>query len=506
MHAIAELADGFARAMTPEALLFCFIGVTAGTFVGALPGIGALAAISLSLPLTYYLDPMIALIMLAGIFYGTQYGSSISAILLNLPGTPASAITCIDAYPMTKNGRAGPALFITAVSSFVGGSVGIIMLIGFAPVLAKIAISFSSADYFALILFCLVGASTLGVGSPIKGLAMVTVGLMLGLVGIDVTTGQPRFTMGLPMLTDGIDLVPMMMGLFGVSEILSTYAQKSGDLSSPTTPVKLRDLVPTRKDVKEATWPTIRGSFIGSFVGALPGMGATLSTFISYGLEKRISKNPEKFGHGAVEGIAAPEASNNASVQSAFIPTLSIGIPGDAVMAVLIGAMMIHGIQAGPLFMVREADLFWGVVASMWIGNVMLLILNLPLIGIWVRLLRIPSHVLYPTILLFVCVGVFSVNNNVKDIYIVMVFGLIGYFFGMFGYSMASLVLGVILAPLLEEHLRRALLISDGSYSVFFERPMSAVFMILTVVLIVFSFKGQVSAMFKRTRVSNVEG
>lgn len=505
MDALINLAHGFERALSLEALLFCFIGVTVGTFVGALPGIGALAAISLSLPLTYYLDPMIALIMLAGIFYGTQYGSSISAILLNLPGTPASAITCIEANPMTKSGRAGPALFITAIASFVGGSIGIVLLMGFTPVLAKVAIGFSSADYFGLILFCLVGASMLGVGSPLKGLCMVAVGLLLGLVGTDVTSGTPRFTLGIPMLTDGIDLVAMMMGLFGVSEILSAYS-KGGASLVPTSAVTLRSLIPTRQDVREARGATLRGSFLGAVIGVLPGMGATLATFIAYGIEKRISRNPEKFSHGAVEGLASPEAANNASVQTAFIPTLGIGIPGDAVMAVLIAAMMIHGIQAGPLFMVQQADLFWGVVASMWIGNVMLLILNLPLIGFWVRILTIPSHVLYPSILLLVCIGVYSVNNNVHDIFIVIIFGAVGFAFGLFGYPMASLVLGVILAPLLEEHLRRALLLSDGSYMIFLQRPISATFVVLTALFIVFTFKNQVMALFSSQRHGDVRG
>ncbi|MCT8990262.1 tripartite tricarboxylate transporter permease [Chelativorans sp. SCAU2101] len=505
MDALVNLAHGFERALSLEALLFCFIGVTVGTFVGALPGIGALAAISLSLPLTYYLDPMVALIMLAGIFYGTQYGSSISAILLNLPGTPASAITCLEAYPMTKSGRAGPALFITAIASFVGGSIGIVFLMGFTPVLAKFAIGFSSADYFGLILFCLVGASMLGVGSPLKGLCMVAVGLLLGLVGTDVTSGTPRFTLGIPMLTDGIDLVAMMMGLFGVAEILSAYS-KGGESLVSASAVALRSLIPTRQDVREAGGATLRGSLVGAVIGVLPGMGATLATFIAYGLEKRISRNPEKFAHGAVEGVASPEAANNASVQTAFIPTLGIGIPGDAVMAVLIAAMMIHGIQAGPLFMVQQADLFWGVVASMWIGNVMLLILNIPLIGLWVRILTIPSHVLYPSILLLVCIGVYSVNNNVNDIIIVIVFGAVGYVFGMFGYPMASLVLGVILAPLLEEHLRRALLLSDGNYMIFLQRPLSATFLALTALFIVFSFKNQLMALFSNERHGDVRG
>jgi TctA family transporter len=489
MDVIASLLGGFERALTLEALFFCFVGVTVGTFVGVLPGIGALAAISLSLPLTYYLDPMIALIMLSGIFYGTQYGSSTSAILLNIPGTPAAAITCLEGYPLARQGRAGVALFITAVSSFVGGSIGIVLLMAFTPALAAIAIGFSSADYFSLILFCLVGTAMLGIGSPLKGLCMVAVGLLLGMVGIDVSSGQARFTLGIVALTDGINLVAMMMGLFGVAEILQAFAT-SGSVS-PLRPgsISLRSLLPDRKDIREATMPTIRGSLVGSIVGVLPGMGATLGTFIAYGLEKRVSRTPEKFGNGAIAGIASPEASNNASVQTAFIPTMGIGIPGDAVMAVLIGALMIHGIQPGPLFMVQQADLFWGVVASMWIGNVLLLVLNIPLIGIWVRILAISPRVLYPTVLVLVCIGVYSVNNNVFDVFATIIFGLVGYSFGLFGYPMASLVLGFILSPLLEEHLRRSLLISDGNYMVFLQRPISGTFIALTALVVLLSFR-----------------
>jgi TctA family transporter len=489
MDALLNLAAGFERALTPEALLFCFIGVSLGTLVGALPGIGSLATISLILPLTYYVDPVVALIMLAGVFYGSQYGGTIASVLLNVPGEPSSAVTCIDARPMTKQGRAGVALFIAAVSSFVGGSIGILLLVACTPILASFALRLSSADYFSFILFCLVGASMLSTSSPLKGLCMVAVGLLLGLVGIDVTSGTARFTFGVPALTDGINLVAIMMGLFGVSEVLANFAKGSDLPAVPPGAVPLRSLIPTRKDLRESVLPALRGSAVGSIVGVLPGMGATLATFIAYGVEKRVAKDPSRFGKGAVEGVAAPEAANNASVQSAFVPTLALGIPGDAVMAVLVGAMMIHGIQPGPLFTTQHPDVFWGLVASMWIGNVMLLILNIPLIGIWVKLLSIPPRVLYPTILLLVCVGVYSVNNNVFDVMVTIVFGIVGYGLGIFGYPAVSLVLGYILAAKMEEHLRRALLISDGDYAVFIQEPISATFIVCTVLIALFSFR-----------------
>jgi TctA family transporter len=489
MDALVNLAAGFERALTPEALLFCFIGVSLGTLVGALPGIGSLATISLILPLTYYVDPVVALIMLAGIFYGSQYGGTIASVILNLPGEPSSAITCVEAAPMARRGQAGVALFIAAISSFVGGSLGIVLLVAFTSTLSGFALQFSSADYFSFILFCLVGASMLSTGSPLKGLCMMGVGLVIGTVGIDVTSGVARFTFGLPAFTDGINLVAIMMGLFGVSEVLTNYANRDEAPAVPSHAVSLRSLIPTRQQLRDSALPALRGAGVGSIVGVLPGMGATLATFIAYGLEKRVAKDPSRFGHGAIEGIASPEAANNASVQSAFVPTLGLGIPGDAVMAVLVGAMMIHGIQPGPLFMTQHPDIFWGLVASMWIGNVMLLILNIPLIGIWVRLLSIPPRVLYPIILLLVCIGVYSVNNNVFDVLVTIAFGIVGYWLTLFGYPVVSLVLGYILAPRMEEHLRRALLISDGDYSVFLTQPISASFIACTVVAALLSMR-----------------
>lgn len=484
MDLFANMAAGFARAASVDALLFCFIGVTVGTLVGVLPGIGTLAAISLCLPLTYYLDPVIALIMLAGIFYGTQYGGSITAILLNLPGEPSSAITCLDAHPMTKQGRAGVALFITAVASFVGGSVGILLMMAFTPTLSRFALTFSSTEYFAIILFCLISASTLSTHSPIKGLCMVMAGLLLGLAGTDVTSGTPRYTFGFAALGDGINLVAMMMGLFGIAEVLTSLGQGGGRLLVARKSITMRSLLPTWQDVRQAAAPTLRGSAMGAVTGIMPGMGATLATFMAYAVERRLAKDPSRFGKGAIEGISAPEAANNASVQTAFIPTLALGVPGGAVMAVMVGAMMVHGIAPGPVFIAQHADIFWGLLASMWIGNVMLLILNIPLIGIWVRLLDVPAHILYPVVLLVICIGVYSINNSLFDVYLAIVFGFVGYALGLFGYPVAPLVLGFILSPILEEHMRRSLLISDGNFLVFVQRPISGTFIALSAVLL----------------------
>jgi putative tricarboxylic transport membrane protein len=496
----SNLAQGFAAALAPQALLFCFIGVTIGTFVGVLPGVGAMAAVAICLPITFYLEPMIALIMLAGIFYGAQYGSSTASILLNIPGTVTAAVTCLDGYPLTKQGRAGPALFITTVTSFVGGSIAIVLLMGFAPLIAAFALRFSSAEYFTIMLLGLVAASTLSLGSALKGLAMVVVGVALGIVGTDINTGTSRFTFGILELSDGLNLVAVAMGLFGVAEILMSVGQGRTVAVDPKS-ITMRSLLPTQQDLRESIMPTLRGTAIGSAIGALPGSGAVVATFMSYAVEKRVSANPEKFGRGAIEGIAAPEAANNAAVQTAFIPTLSLGIPGDALMAVLLGAMMIHGIVPGPQFIIEHSVTFWGLVASFWIGNVLLLVLNIPLIGIWVRLLAIPYHLLYPAMLFFICIGVYAINNNIFDIYTVIAFGVIGYFMMSFRYPPAPLLLGFILGPLMEEHLKRALLISQGDLMVFVERPISLSFLLLTALLLLISSRHMASAVFARARV-----
>ncbi len=499
MDLFADMAGGFAAAFSPQALLFCFIGVTVGTFVGVLPGVGAMAAVAICLPFTFYLEPMVALIMLAGIFYGAQYGSSTASILLNIPGTVTAAVTCLDGYPLTKQGRAGPALFITTVTSFVGGSIAILLLMGFAPLIAAFALRFSSAEYFAMMLLGLVAASTLSLGSPLKGLCMVVVGVALGIVGTDINTGTARFTFGILELSDGLSLVAVAMGLFGVAEILASVGQGRTVMVDPKS-ITLRSLIPTRRDIRESVMPTFRGTAIGSGIGALPGSGAIVATFMAYALEKRVSDNPSKFGRGAIEGIAAPEAANNAAVQAAFIPTLSLGIPGDALMAVLLGAMMIHGIVPGPQFITEHAVTFWGLVASFWIGNVLLLVLNIPLIGLWVRLLAIPYHLLYPAMLFFICIGVYSVNNNVFDIYTVIASGAVGYFMIRFQYPAAPLLLGFILGPLMEEHLKRALLISHGDFTVFVQRPISLAFIAVTVVLLLLPMRRYAGTALARLR------
>jgi len=484
METLANLASGFGVALSWTALGVCFAGVTLGTFVGVLPGIGALAAISLCLPLTFYMDPTHALIMLAGIFYGAQYGSSTASILLNIPGTPSAIVTCLDGYPMAKQGRAGPALFITTITSFLGGSFAIILLIAFAPPLAKFALGFGAPEYFSIMLLGLVAASTISVGSPLKGLAMVVFGLVLGLVGTDVTSGTYRFTFGNLELTDGLNLVAVAMGLFGIAEILSNLVHDQHPRVDAKA-ITLRSLMPTRDDMRRSLMPTLRGSLVGSWVGAMPGTGPSIAAFLAYATEKRLAADPSRFGKGAVEGIAAPEAANNASVQAAFIPTLCIGIPGDAVMAFMLGAMMIHGIIPGPQFLSEQPVMFWGLVASFWIGNVMLLALNIPLIGLWVRILAIPRDLLYPAILFFICVGVYSVNNNPFDILIALGFGVVGYLMTAFGYPAAPVLLGFILGPLIEENFRRALFISNGDFGIFLRSPLSLTALVATVLLVI---------------------
>ena len=486
MEVLSSLALGFETALQPELLLFCLIGVTLGTAVGAIPGIGPLVTISMLLPVTFYLTPEAAIIMLAGVYYGGHYGGSIASILLNLPGTASSAVICLDGYPMAQQGRAGVALFVTAVASFIGGTIGIVALILFAPLLVKIAFLFSAAEYFSLMLLGLVAASTISIGSPLKGLAMVVAGLILGSVGTDVGSGQYRFTFGQLGLVDGVSLIALAMGLFGVAEILANVG--GNQHRTIRSKVTWRSLVPTREDVRRSFKPVLRGSVIGTICGALPGAGTSIASFMAYGVEKKVSRTPERFGKGTIEGVTAPEAANNGAAQAAFIPTLSLGIPGDVVMALLLGALMIHGITPGPRIVATHPELFWGLVASFWVGNVMLLVLNIPLIGIWVRLLTIPYRFLYPTILFFICIGVYSVNTQVFDVYLVIIFGVVGYFMRLAKLPAAPLLLGFILAAPMERNLRRALLISGGDFWVFVQRPISAGLLLMVVVLLALSF------------------
>ncbi|MCY0093426.1 tripartite tricarboxylate transporter permease [Hoeflea ulvae] len=476
---LPNLAGGFATAIDPLNLFYCFVGVFLGTLVGVLPGVGSLAAISMLMPLTFYVPPETALIMLAGIYYGTQYGGSTASILLNLPGTPSAAVICLDGYPMSQQGRAGVALAMTTIASFFGATCGIIVLTLFAQSLSRIGLSFTSAEYFSLMFLGLVASSTLASGPPVKGIAMVLVGLALGLVGSDVQTGVQRYTFGSMSLFDGINLVALSMGLFGVSEVISSM--RSGDSGSHIGKVRLRSLIPTRADLKSSVAPLLRGTAVGAFFGPLPGTGTNLASFMAYVLEKKVARDPSRFGKGAIEGVVAPESANNSAAQTAFVPTLTLGIPGDAVMALLLGVLIMHGIQPGPNLIEAQPKLFWGLVASFWIGNLMLLILNLPLIGLWVKILAIPRKVLLPAILMFMCIGVYSVNNNAVDIGIMIVFGVVGYFMLSLGFEAAPLILGFILGPLMEQYLKRALLLSSGDPMVFVERPISCGFLTVAV-------------------------
>lgn len=480
MSVLESLQLGFATALLPHNLLMCLVGVTLGTVVGLIPGVGALTAISILLPVTYYLEPGTAIIMLAGIYYGAQYGGSTAAILMNMPGTPTHAVTCLDGYPMAKDGRAGPALFITTISSFIGGIFAITLMTFLAPVIAEFALSFQSAEYFAVMLFGLIAASTLSTGSPVKGLAMVALGVGLGLIGRDITSGQARFQFGFNELSDGVSLAALAMGMFGVAEILNNLTQRRKEPFKVGS-ISLKSLVPSLEEAKRSIMPTVRGTGIGSIAGILPGVGPTIAAFMSYALEKRVSKTPERFGHGAVEGVAAPEASNNASVQSAFIPTLSLGVPGDAIGAVLLAALMLHGIAPGPSLVTEQAPVFWGLIASFWIGNLILLVLNIPLIGLWVSILRIPYNFLYPAMLFFICIGVYSINFSTFDVFVVIFAGIFGFLLMRFGYPAAPLLLGFILGPMIEENLRRAMMVSRGDPMIFFNSTISLIFIVMSV-------------------------
>jgi len=486
METLDGLLLGLKAALVPQTLLYCFIGVFLGTLIGVLPGIGALAAISLLLPITYYIEPTAAIVMLAGVYYGAQYGGSTASILLNLPGTPSSVVACLDGYPMAKEGRAGVALFMVTIASFIGSMLGIVVLVLFAPSIAEFGLKFGAAEYFSMMVLGLVAASTLASGSPVKGLAMVVLGLLIGTIGVDVNSGQSRFDFGILQLMDGVNLVALAMGIFGVSEIIASVLQaRDGVVAKKIT---MRSMVPRRQELRDSAIPMLRGTGVGGFFGALPGTGASIASFMSYALEKRVAKDPSRFGKGAIEGLTAPEAANNAAAQTAFVPTLSLGIPGDAVMALMLGALIMHGIQPGPRLMTEQPELFWGLIVSFGIGNVMLLILNIPMIGLWVAILKIPYRMLYPAILVFIGLGVYSVNSNTFDILMVAVIGLMGYGMMVMRFEAAPLLLGFVLGPLMEENLRRALLISRGQMSTFIDRPISATLLALSLALVLWSF------------------
>lgn len=503
MDLLSNLYLGLSVAFSPENLAYCFAGVFLGTFIGVLPGIGALAAVSLLLPITFHLDPTSALIMLAGIYYGAEYGGSIASILLRLPGTPSSAVTSLDGYPMAQQGKAGPAIFITTIASFFGANLGIIVLILFTPLLMSVALAFGPAEYFALMCLGLIAAATVSQGAPIKGLAMVALGLLLGCIGTDVHSGIARFNFGFYGLYDGINIIVVAMGLFGVSEVIASMNRPLANQF--TGNVRLRDMLPTRQDMKTACMPMARGGLLGSFVGVLPATGVSVASFLSYALEKRVSKNPEKFGKGAVEGISSPEAANNAAAQTAFVPTLSLGIPGSATMAIMMGALLIHGISPGPRLMTLNPDLFWGLIASFWIGNVLLVILNIPLIGFWVKILKLPSHILYPSVICLICIGVYSINFSIFDIMLVGVLGLVGYAMKELDFEPAPLLIAFVLGPLLEENLRRALLIARGDFFALFSRPISAVLLSITIVLVLWAIWSSVMRVRKRRAPSPLD-
>lgn len=496
MEIIDSLLIGFDAAIQPTVLLYCFLGVFLGTFVGVLPGIGPLAAISLLLPITYYIDATSAIVMLAGVYYGAEYGGSTASILLNLPGTTANAVTCLDGHPMAKQGRAGVALFMTTIASLVGGVVGIMALVLFSHAIVEMAMQFGPAEYFALMVLGLIAASTLASGSPAKGMAMVVLGLLLGTVGTDVNSGIIRFDFGIPKLMDGISLVVIAMGLFGISEIVNSITVKRDN--KVTQKITLRSMMPTRADVKASLLPMSRGAGIGGFFGALPGTGAAISAFIAYAVEKKVAKDPTRFGHGAIEGITAPESANNAAAQSAFIPTLTLGIPGSATMAIMLGALIIHGIEPGPLLMSEQPALFWGLIVSFFIGNIMLLVLNIPLIGLWVSILNIPYRLLYPAILVFIVIGVYSVSNSAFDIFLVTIVGVLGVILNALRFQAAPLLLGFVLGPLMEENLRRALLIARGDLMVFIDRPISLALLVLASVIVLWSAFGALRQFARR--------
>lgn len=481
MELLSNLALGFDTAFTLSNLLYCLIGVFLGTAIGVLPGLGPTATIAMLLPVTFNLPPVAALIMLSGIYYGSQYGGSTTAILVNLPGEAASVVTALDGYQMARNGHAGKALAASAIGSFFAGTVATVLIALFAPPLADIALKFGPAEYFSLMVLGLVVAVVLAHGSLLHAVGMVLLGLLLGLIGTDVNSGMARYTFDMPQLADGIGFVIVAMGMFGLGEIINNIENEA---SRSVMVKKVTGLMPTKEDLKRMVGPVLRGTALGSALGILPGSGSILGSFAAYSLEKRISKNKAEFGKGAIEGVAAPESANNAGAQTSFIPMLTLGIPSNPVMALMIGAMILQGIQPGPSVITEQPALFWGIIASMWIGNLFLVVLNLPMIGIWVRMILVPYKLLYPAILVFCCVGVFSLNNSEFDIYLMALFGVMGYIFSKLNCEPAPLLLGFILGPLMEEYLRRALVLARGDATVFLTRPISLTMLVMSAVAI----------------------
>jgi len=482
MELFDKLIFGFSVALSLQNLLYCFVGVLLGTLVGVLPGIGPLVTIAMLMPITFALPPIPSLIMLAGIWYGAQYGGSTTSILVNLPGETSSVITCLDGYQMARQGRAGAALAIAAIGSFFAGCVGTLLIGLFGPPIAVLAFKFGAAEYFSLMLMGLVAAAVLAQGDMVKALSMVALGLLLGCIGTDVNSGVSRFSFGLFELIDGISFAVLAVALFAVPEIVENL--ESTEQHEVFTS-KVGRLYPTLQDLKQSIAPIIRGTALGAFFGVLPGTGPTMASFGSYMVEKKVARDPSRFGHGAIEGVAGPEAANNADAQCKFIPMLTLGIPASATMALMLGAMMLHGIQPGPQVMTKNPALFWGLIASMWIGNLMLVVLNLPLIGVWVKILKVPYRWLFPSILMFCAVGTYSLSLSSIEVYIAAGFGFVGYIFVKLRCEPAPLILGFVLGPMVEENLRRAMVLSRGDPTVFFTRPISLVFMIVTVLLII---------------------
>ncbi|HEY2337950.1 MAG TPA: tripartite tricarboxylate transporter permease [Burkholderiales bacterium] len=483
MDIFHNLIIGFTVAASPINVLYCFIGVMLGTLIGVLPGIGPVATIAMLLPITFNLNPIAALIMLAGIYYGAQYGGSTTAILVNIPGESSSVVTCLDGYQMARQGRAGPALAIAAIGSFFAGCVATLAIAVAAPPLAEVALKFGPSEYFSLMVFGLVAATVLAHGSLAKAIAMVVWGLLLGIIGTDVNSGVLRFTFDIPELSDGIGFVIVAMGMFGTAEIIGNLELKD---KREIFTSKVTHLYPTKQDLKDSWGAILRGTALGSALGILPGGGALLASFGAYTLEKKVSKHPERFGKGAIQGVAGPESANNAGAQTSFIPMLTLGIPSNAVMALMIGALMIQGIAPGPQVMNEKPELFWGLIASMWIGNLMLVVLNLPMIGMWVKLLTVPYRFLFPSIMVFMAIGVFSLSNNPFDVLIMGVFGVLGYICAKLECEPAPMILGFILGPLMEENLRRAMLLSRGDPFVFISpsKPISLGFLIASAILL----------------------
>lgn len=492
MDMLGNLISGFLVVLSPQYLMWSFIGVSVGNLVGVLPGIGGLAAISMLLPVTYGLDPTASLMMLGGIYYGAQYGGATTSILLNVPGHASHAVTCLDGHPMAQQGRAGPALFMAMFASFIGSTVGIVLIMAFSPLLVALALEFGPEEYFALMLMGLLAASTLAKGSPLKGIAMVFVGLIAGVIGTDVNTGVLRFTFNTPELIDGLSLVALAMALFGIPDILANVNRMQAQKVTRGE-IKARSLRPSVDDLKRSWMPILRGTGVGSFFGILPGTGSGIASFMAYAVEKNTSRTPERFGYGAIEGIAGPEAANNAAALTSFIPTLTLGIPGDAVMALMLGALMIHDILPGPEIMTKHGAVFWALIASFWVGNLLLLVLNIPLIGVWIRVLAFPYRVIYPAVLFFICFGVYSTSNSLFDVGTLLVLGVAGYVFVRLGFEPAPLLLGFVLGPMVEEYFRRALLLSHGNLMVFFNQPIPAVCMAISFALLL-------SAAYRRFR------